>query len=104
MESVINKEMRILRISFGNFKSYLNSEIAGLNVHSNIFLGENGHGKSNLQLALLFVFSDLCSQETPQKKRECLHVLSAHDRRRWAWSRRSMWRWRWTTVAGDWPL
>lgn len=50
--------MSIISARLKNFKSYEDVEIPEFHQHLNIVLGSNGHGKSNLIKALLFVFSD----------------------------------------------
>jgi len=65
--------MKIKRLILYNFKSYKSLVISELDEHCNIIIGKNGHGKSNIHIALLFLFSDLYSSETPQAKREALH-------------------------------
>ena len=65
--------MKIKRLVVQNFKSYKDTIVDRLSPKANIIIGQNGHGKSNVHIALLFLFSDLYSTETPQTKREALY-------------------------------
>ena len=40
--------MSILKVHIHNFKSYADERIDNINKHANLFVGRNGHGKSNL--------------------------------------------------------
>lgn len=65
--------MKIKRIVVQNFKSYKDTIIDKLSPKVNIIVGQNGHGKSNVHIALLFLFSDLYTSESAQTKREVLY-------------------------------
>ena len=40
--------VRITKITLNNFKSYEKSSVEDLDPHTNVFIGKNGHGKSNI--------------------------------------------------------
>jgi AAA15 family ATPase/GTPase len=40
--------MSILKVHIHNFKSYADEKVENIGKHTNLFVGRNGHGKSNL--------------------------------------------------------
>lgn len=57
-----------------NFKNHKMLEWTDIEPGCNIILGKNGVGKSNLHIALLYLFSDLYGTGEASKKRELLTV------------------------------
>lgn len=66
--------MQITNIYIKNFKSYLDEHIDTLNPAVNVFVGRNGHGKSNFFQAISFVLSDKYQLLKAEDKLQLLHV------------------------------
>ncbi len=49
--------IKITKLELNNFKSYGVEVIENLNDKMNIFVGKNGHGKSNIHHGKTFLFS-----------------------------------------------
>ena len=82
--------MHINSINIKNFKSYLDENVLDLNPGINIFVGKNGHGKSNFfqgiritmffmninfSIAISFVLSDRYPFVKPEDKIPILYVI-----------------------------
>ncbi|KRX01371.1 SMCs flexible hinge [Pseudocohnilembus persalinus] len=50
--------MSLKELKLKNFKSYYQESVENLNKGVNVFLGKNGHGKSNLFASITFLFTD----------------------------------------------
>jgi structural maintenance of chromosome 3 (chondroitin sulfate proteoglycan 6) len=67
--------MHLKAISIDSFASYEKLEISeGFGPATNLILGRNGTGKSNLLQAIIFCLSDAWRFKTKQEKRNYLHV------------------------------
>lgn len=65
--------MRIKRLILHNFKSYRDLVLSSFNEGCNVIIGKNGQGKSNIHIALLFLFSDQYSNESASTRREVMN-------------------------------
>lgn len=50
--------MRVKQLVLHNFRSYVDAVVDGIDRRCNVIVGRNGQGKSNLHIALMFLFSD----------------------------------------------
>lgn len=74
--------MKIKQLTLHNFRSYFDCSVAGLAEGCNIIVGRNGHGKSNLHIALLFLFTD-SHQAGANARRELLSETRGNDGELW---------------------
>lgn len=70
--------MRVKQIVLHNFRSYVDAAIDGIDRRCNVVVGRNGQGKSNLHIALMFLFSD-SQQGGMAMRRELMSEAQAAD-------------------------
>lgn len=71
---LINHKMHIKQIIIRGFKTYREQVIIGpLSAKDNVFVGQNGHGKSNFFSAIMFVLSDKFSNIRQEEKQRLIH-------------------------------
>ena len=74
--------MHIKQIIIKGFKTYKDEIVVGpLSAKDNIFVGHNGHGKSNFFSAIMFVLSDKYSNIRQEEKQRLIHEGSSQDSR-----------------------
>lgn len=70
--------MKVTKLVLHNFRSYADEEIDNFDDHCNVVVGRNGQGKSNLHIALMFLFSD-SHISGAQLRREMLNEVKGKD-------------------------
>lgn len=68
--------MLVRRLVLQNFKNHRDLDWNDIDAGCNVLLGKNGQGKSNIHIALLYLFSDLYGSGGMAKKRELLSVYA----------------------------
>lgn len=69
-----HSQMLLRSLTLQNFKNHRTLTWSNIDPGCNVLLGQNGQGKSNIHIALLYLFSDLYGSGGMAKKRELLLV------------------------------